>query len=104
MLVALLLLLVGVGIATTPIGAQEVSEAEPLPGRRRVDPDAGVYWLASDDYASLAPGWVVIYMGPFDSSDAAIATCHELGHYDRNSCYAAPLSQNPADRDNRVFP
>lgn len=32
MLVALLLLLVGVGIATTPIGAQEVSEAEPLPG------------------------------------------------------------------------
>ena len=32
MLVAMLLLLVGVGIATTPIGAQEVSEAEPLPG------------------------------------------------------------------------
>lgn len=60
--------------------------------------------LYSDDYASLTPGFAVIYAGPYATSSAAIDVCHSLGYMTSDQCYAAPLSQSTSDRGVRVYP
>ncbi|KAB1990088.1 serine/threonine-protein kinase [Streptomyces triticiradicis] len=55
--------------------------------------------LRSDDYASLRPGYWVIYApGPFADSDAALAFCAERGRTTTNSCIGRYLSAGPDDR------
>ena len=59
-------------------------------------PEAEV--LRSDDYASLNPGYWVIYApGPFADGRAAVARCAEAGLTTRNECVGRYLSQDPAD-------
>ncbi|MFJ4875823.1 serine/threonine-protein kinase [Streptomyces sp. NPDC088745] len=60
-------------------------------------PDARV--LLSDDYASLNPGYRVIYApGPFESGRAALAYCALRGRTTANSCVGRWISDDRADR------
>lgn len=80
-----------------PVGAQE--KLDELSGL-----SAGVTWLDSDAYASLAPGLYVIYDGPYSSGGEALARCYALGRSTRNLCFAAPVSQDSDDRNLRLYP
>ncbi len=63
-----------------------------------------VFKIRTSEYASLTPGFIVIYRGPFSSGDAALEECFRLGRTTRHLCFAAPLSQSSADRDQRRYP
>lgn len=55
-------------------------------------------YLTSDDYASLTPGyWVVYYDGSFANSTEAVAYCAAHGLTTANQCVGRYLSNNPAD-------
>jgi hypothetical protein len=70
---------------------------ERLSQLRSVAPDART--LVSDDYASLRPGYTVIYLPGPTSGAAAVAHCGQLGLSVPNQCYGRYLSQDPADQD-----
>ena len=56
--------------------------------------------LRSDDFASLRPGYWVVYAGPFGLAEKSQYVCWEI--FDRQSaaqCYGRRLSQDPADRE-----
>ncbi|MFR9798871.1 protein kinase domain-containing protein [Streptomyces sp. MS06] len=55
-------------------------------------------YLRSDDYASLRPGYWVIYApGPFADGRAALTFCAEHGRTTANACIGRYLSTDPAD-------
>lgn len=60
--------------------------------------------MRTSEYASLTPGFVVIYRGPFRSGDDALSECFRLGRTTRHLCFAAPLTQSTADRNERRYP
>ncbi|MFV0137893.1 protein kinase domain-containing protein [Streptomyces sp. HMX87] len=63
---------------------------------RATVPDARL--LRSDDYASLRPGyWVVYAPGPFGDGRAALEYCAEHGRTTANTCLGRYLSRDPSD-------
>ncbi|MFI6283415.1 serine/threonine-protein kinase [Streptomyces sp. NPDC051018] len=55
-------------------------------------------YIRSDDYASLRPGYWVIYApGPFADGRAALAFCAERGRTSANTCMGRYLSGSSAD-------
>lgn len=60
--------------------------------------------LDTDLYASLTPDYYAVVIGPFASGADAVARCRADGLNDRNSCFGALLSADPADRDQRAYP
>lgn len=54
--------------------------------------------LLSTEFASLRPGYWVVYAGPFDTPDEAQTTCWSLGLRSASQCYGRKLSQDVADR------
>ncbi|HEY6789350.1 MAG TPA: protein kinase [Trebonia sp.] len=58
----------------------------------------GAQYLTSDDYASLRPGyWVIYYDGSFANGTEAVAYCAADGRTTSNQCVGRLLSSNPAD-------
>ncbi|RMI37353.1 serine/threonine-protein kinase [Streptomyces triticirhizae] len=79
-----------------PVGTGVETRDRRLAAVRADVPEAEV--LLSDDYASLNPGYWVIYApGPFADGRAAVARCAEAGLTTRNECVGRYLSQDPAD-------
>lgn len=85
-----------------------IEESDPATAQAKRDElDAqygGVSMMRTSDYASLTPGYYVIYRGPFATGDEAIAECFRLDRTTRHLCFAAPLSHSSADRDERRYP
>ena len=55
-------------------------------------------FVRSDTYASLRPGYWMIYApGPFADGRAALAFCHERGRTTPDSCLGRYLSTSAAD-------
>lgn len=46
----------------------------------------------------------VVFYGPFDFLDEARGTCNQLGLFEMNDCFVAPLTFNEADRNLRYGP
>ena len=69
------------------------------------DLEARFWWLpfgilVSDDYASLNPGYWVVYLGPFYFPEEAQNACwFDLNMRSGALCYGRRLSQDPSDRD-----
>ena len=59
----------------------------------------GAQMLASDGFASLRPGYQVIYVTGYSSPEATVSACRGFGLDVPNQCYGRFLSQNPADQD-----
>lgn len=58
----------------------------------------GAQYLASDSYASLRPGyWVIYYDSSFNNGTEAVAYCAAHGLTTANQCVGRLLSTNPAD-------
>ncbi|MCE2513330.1 MAG: hypothetical protein J4F50_12465, partial [Acidimicrobiia bacterium] len=56
--------------------------------------------LLSSDYASLRPGYWVVYAGPFVTPEESQTTCWtDLNRRTGDLCYGRRLSQDPADAD-----
>ncbi|MFI8192366.1 protein kinase [Streptomyces sp. NPDC085946] len=79
-----------------PVASGTAARDQRLAGIRRTVPDAAV--LRSDDYASLRPGyWVVYAPGPFTDGRAALAYCAARGRTTTTTCIGRYLSTSPAD-------
>lgn len=59
----------------------------------------GAQWVWSDNWASLPPGYVVVYAGYFDTAQSALTFCDNIGRAIPDNCFARILSQDPSDRD-----
>lgn len=58
----------------------------------------GAETLDSDDFASLRPGyWVVYWAGPFANGRAALAFCETVGRTEANDCVGRYLSRDVHD-------
>lgn len=53
--------------------------------------------LDSDQFESLRPGYLVSFLGPFDTPDATVAFCRSNGLSVPGECYGRFLSHDPAD-------
>lgn len=73
-----------------------------LASLRGVAPHARI--VNSDEIGSLKDGYWVVYEGGFATADEATATCRAMGFANRDQCYAAYLSMDPADLHRRVYP
>lgn len=60
--------------------------------------------LDTNLYASLTPDYFAVVIGPFASGADAVTRCLADGLGDRNDCFGALLSADPADRDQRAYP
>lgn len=61
--------------------------------------------LNADAYASLRPGyWVIYYVGPFTTGTQALAYCAAHGRATRDLCIGRYLSNNPADFGYQCYP
>nr|WP_171111351.1 MULTISPECIES: serine/threonine-protein kinase [Streptomyces] len=79
-----------------PLSAGTATRDQRLARIRESVPEAVV--LRSDDYASLRPGYWVIYApGPFADGRAALTFCAERGRTTPNACMGRYLSASPAD-------
>ncbi|WP_128374528.1 serine/threonine-protein kinase [Streptomyces cavernae] len=79
-----------------PVSAGTAARDQQLATVRQSVPEAQV--LRSDDYASLRPGYWVIYApGPFDDGRAALAFCAERGRTSSTACLGRVLSGSTAD-------
>jgi serine/threonine protein kinase len=59
----------------------------------------GARYLLSSDYASLNPGyWVVYYQGSFSDGTQAVGYCAAHGRTSRNQCVGRYLSHDPQDK------
>ncbi|MEV6683338.1 hypothetical protein AB0N09_41790 [Streptomyces erythrochromogenes] len=85
-----------VQLASIPKTDGEPAREQNLAVIRRKVPTARV--LDSDQYASLRPGyWVVYDPGPYATGADAVAFCHEAGLNTRNNCRGRYLSPRPED-------
>lgn len=65
----------------------------------------GAEYLDSSDYASLRPGyWVIYYSDGFRNGDDALAYCGEHGRMDRNQCVGRFLSHSTSDAKYMCLP
>jgi len=79
-----------------PVGSGTAARDARLAKVRESVPEAMI--LRSDAYASLRPGYWVIYApGPFADGRAALAFCGERGRTTPNTCLGRYLSTNAAD-------
>jgi hypothetical protein len=79
-----------------PVGTGTAARDLRLAKIRKTVPGAKV--LRSDKYASLPPGyWVVYAPGPFADGRAALAFCAGRGRTTANTCLGRYLSQRAAD-------
>ncbi|WP_327428492.1 serine/threonine-protein kinase [Streptomyces sp. NBC_01236] len=79
-----------------PVGTGTAARDLRLAKIRRSVPEAKI--LRSDKYASLRPGyWVVYAPGPFADGRAALAFCAERGRTTANTCIGRYLSESAAD-------
>ncbi|SOD58649.1 Serine/threonine protein kinase [Streptomyces zhaozhouensis] len=83
-------------LLSEPVGTGTRTRDERLAAVRTLIPEAQV--LRSDDYASLNPGYWVIYApGPFADGREAVARCAEAGLITKEACVGRYLSQDPDD-------
>ncbi|MFC5800430.1 serine/threonine-protein kinase [Streptomyces formicae] len=79
-----------------PVGSGAATRDQRLAKVRETVPEAE--YLRSDTYASLRPGYWVIYApGPFDDGRAALAFCADRGMTAANDCFGRYLSADPDD-------
>ncbi|MFE7777444.1 serine/threonine-protein kinase [Streptomyces sp. NPDC057445] len=79
-----------------PVGSGTAARDRRLAEVRRTVPEA--VFVRSDDYASLRPGfWVIYAPGPFASGAAAVDFCAERGRTTANACLGRYLSTRAAD-------
>ncbi|MFF3481944.1 serine/threonine-protein kinase [Streptomyces sp. NPDC002701] len=79
-----------------PVGSGTAARDRRLAVIRRSVPEA--VYLRSDDYASLRPGYWVIYApGPFPDGRAALAFCDERGRTTPTTCVGRYLSTSADD-------
>ncbi|WP_406263596.1 serine/threonine protein kinase [Streptomyces sp. NBC_00191] len=79
-----------------PVGSGTAARDLRLAKVRQSVPEA--VFLRSDDYASLRPGYWVIYApGPFADGRAALTFCAERGRTSANTCIGRYLSTSSAD-------
>jgi hypothetical protein len=45
----------------------------------------------------------VVFVGPFDHPHETWDYCHDIGRFDRDSCFGAPTTDDPDDRE-RIYP
>jgi eukaryotic-like serine/threonine-protein kinase len=65
----------------------------------------GAQVLESSHYASLSPGfWVIYYQGPFGDGTQALAYCAAHGRFTANQCIGRFLSHDPADHGYQCYP
>jgi hypothetical protein len=65
----------------------------------------GAEYLNSSSYASLNPGyWMIYYAGSFSNGEQALAYCSAHGRSTPEQCIGRFLSHNPADRIYMCFP
>lgn len=83
------------------------SEAAAERARARLEREQGRAFgiLLSDDFASLNPGFWVVYAGPYATGAETQTACWwELDRRSGAECYGRRLSQDPADRDSVYGP
>ncbi|WP_221352844.1 serine/threonine-protein kinase [Streptomyces beigongshangae] len=79
-----------------PVGSGTATRDRRLAAVRQSVPEA--VYLRSDDYASLRPGYWVIYApGPFTDGRAALTFCDERGRTTRDTCIGRYLSTSAGD-------
>ncbi|WP_151484054.1 serine/threonine-protein kinase [Streptomyces albicerus] len=79
-----------------PIGAGTAARDQRLATIRRTIP--GAVFVRSDKYASLRPGfWVIYAPGPFANGRAALTFCRERGRTSPSTCLGRYLSTDAAD-------
>ncbi|MFD5628915.1 serine/threonine-protein kinase [Streptomyces sp. NPDC127072] len=79
-----------------PVSSGTAARDKRLAAVRESVPDATV--VRSDEYASLTPGYWVIYApGPFTDGAAALAYCAEHGRTTGSTCIGRYLSRSPND-------
>ncbi|GAA3368554.1 hypothetical protein GCM10020367_07370 [Streptomyces sannanensis] len=86
-----------------PVSSGLAARDQRLAKVRQSVPEAQV--LRSDDYASLNPGYWVIYApGPFTDGRSALSFCAERGRTTDNSCIGRYLSTSSADHSLQCHP
>ena len=84
-------------LASVPVSAGAAELQNQLSQVRAEIP--GAQYLASSDYASLNPGyWVIYYLGSFSDGTQAIQYCAEHGRTSANQCVGRFLSHDPRDK------
>ncbi|MER5222545.1 serine/threonine-protein kinase [Streptomyces flaveus] len=79
-----------------PVSAGTAARDQRLARIRQSVP--GAIYVRSDNFASLRPGfWVIYAPGPFANGRAALTFCRERGRTTANTCLGRYLSKNPAD-------
>ncbi|MEV8019528.1 serine/threonine-protein kinase [Streptomyces sp. NPDC086554] len=79
-----------------PVGNGEAARDRRLAAVRKDVPEAA--YVRSDDYASLRPGfWVIYAPGPFADGRAALRFCAEHGRTSGNECVGRYLSSSGGD-------
>lgn len=90
-------------LASVPISAGSAQLQSVLAQVRSEIP--GARYLNSSDYASLRPGyWVVYYLGSFQNGNDALNYCAAHGRTDRNQCVGRFLSHNRSDATYMCLP
>jgi hypothetical protein len=90
-------------LASIPVSAGE-SQLQQVLGEIRSN-IPGVKFLDSSSYASLKPGyWVVYYSAAFGDGNQALAFCASHGRTVRDQCIGRFLSHNVADSGYMCFP
>ena len=84
-------------LASVPVNAGSAELQKELNQVRTEIPEA--QYLASSDYASLNPGyWVIYYPGPFSDGTQAIEYCAAHGRTSTNQCVGRFLSHDLRDK------
>ncbi|MEV0114729.1 protein kinase [Streptomyces sp. NPDC050844] len=79
-----------------PVGSGEAARDRRLAAVRKDVPEAA--YVRSDDYASLRPGfWVIYAPGPFADGRAALRFCAERGKTSGDTCVGRYLSSSGGD-------
>jgi eukaryotic-like serine/threonine-protein kinase len=90
-------------LASVPITASSGQLQNMLAAVRTEIPGAG--YLDSSDFASLRPGyWMIYYSGSFQNGNDALEYCAVHGRTSRNQCVGRFLSHNKSDVTYICFP
>ena len=90
--------------AEVPEGSLLVYSAHGVSPAVREAADISADWgvdarvLLSNDWASLNPGYYVVYMGSYPTESAARADCDSVGRSPSGACYGRRISDDPSDR------
>jgi len=90
-------------LASVPVSAGSAELQKDLSQVRAEIP--GAQYLASSDYASLRPGyWVIYYLGSFSDGTQAIEYCAAHGRTSADQCVGRFLSHDLRDKTYICFP